>query len=64
MSTRWKRKRAQLGNLEIARAAKKCDVSTSAEQETGGLSANTTEQRGFVPLAQGELTEEGRYVCP
>ena len=33
----------------------------NAEQEAAGvLSADTMEQRGFIPPAQGELTEEGR----
>ena len=33
-----------------------------AEQEVGVLSADVTEQRGFVPPALEELTEEGREV--
>ena len=60
MSKRWKRKRAQLNNLELAREAKRRDFSMNAEQEAGVLSADAMEQRGYVPPAQGELTEEGR----
>ena len=44
MSNRWKRKCAQLNNLESAREAKKRDVLMDAEQEVTVLSTDTTEQ--------------------
>ena len=59
MSNRWKRKRAQLKNLESAGEAKRCNVSIDAEQELAALSTNTTEQQGFIPSAPRELVEEG-----
>ena len=62
MSKGCKRKCAQLNNLELAQEAKRCDLSMNAEQEAGVLPADVAEQRGFVPPAQGELTEEDREV--
>ena len=49
-------------NLESAHEAKKRDVSMDAEQELAVLSSDTTEQQGFIPLAQRELVEEGVEV--
>ena len=62
MSNRWKRKRAQVKNLESAREAKKRDISIHGEQEVAVLSTDTTEQQGFIPSAQRELVEEGVEV--
>ena len=62
MSNRWKRKRAQLKNLESTPEAKRRDVSMDAEQELAVLSTDTTEQQGFIPLAPRELVEEGGGV--
>ena len=58
MSNRWKRKRAQLKNLESVHEAKRQDVSMDAEQELAVLSMDTTEQQGFIPSAPRELVEE------
>ena len=62
MSNRWKRKRAQLDNLELAREAKRRDFPANAELEDSVLFADVTEQRAYVPPSQEELTEEGREV--
>ena len=62
MSKGCKRNRAQLNNLELAREIKRRDLSMNTKQEAGVLSADMTEQRGFIPPAQGELTEEDREV--
>ena len=59
MSKGCKRKSTQLSNLELAREAKRRDLSMNAKQEVGVLSADVKEQRGFVPTALEELTEEG-----
>ena len=47
-------------NLELAREAKRRDVSIDAEQELAVLSSDTTEQQGFIPSTQREL---GRRMC-
>ena len=56
-------KRAPFNNLELTLQSKRCVFSSNAEQEASVLSADAMEQRGFVPPAQGKLTEEGREVC-
>ena len=62
MSNRWKRKCAQLENLESAPEAKRHNVSMDAEQELAVLSTDNTEQQGFILLAPRVLVEEGGEV--